>query len=52
MYNTEIKTRFITEFSTNTGRRHVATIMFNAIEPYEVKWNADFCTEVKRNCNL
>lgn len=47
MYNTEIKTRFITEFSTNTGRRHVATIMFNAIEPYEVKWNADFCTRSK-----
>lgn len=44
MYNTEIKTRFITEFSTSTARRHAATVMFNTLEPYEKQWGADFCT--------
>lgn len=47
MYNTEIKTRFITEFSTSTARRHAATVMFNTLEPYEKKWGADFCTRSK-----
>ena len=47
MYNTEIKTRFITEFSTSTARRHAATVMFNTLEPYEKKWGDDFCTRSK-----
>lgn len=47
MYNTETKTRFITEFSTNTGRRNAAVSMFNALEHYEVKWDADVCTRSK-----
>lgn len=47
MYNTEIKMRFITEFSTSTARRHAATVMFNTLEPYEKKWGADFCTRSK-----
>lgn len=47
MYNEEIKTKFITEFSTSTSRRHAATVMFNALEPYEAKWGADFCTRSK-----
>lgn len=47
MYNTELKERFIKDFSTNTGRRHLATVMFNSLEPYEEAWNADFCTRSK-----
>lgn len=47
MYNTEIKTRFITEFSTSEARRHAATVMFNTLEPYEQKWGDDFCTRSK-----
>lgn len=47
MYNGEIKARFIEEFSTSTNRRHIATVMFNTLEPYEAKWSADFCTRSK-----
>lgn len=47
MYNEEIKKRFIAEFSTSTSRRNAAVTMFNAIEPYEKKWSADFCTRNK-----
>ena len=47
MYNAEIKTKFIEEFSASAERRHIAVLMFNAIEPYEIKWNADICTRSK-----
>lgn len=47
MYNTEVKSKFIKEFSTSTGRRHAAVVMFNTLEPYETKWGADFCTRNK-----
>lgn len=47
MYNEKVKSKFIKEFSTNTGRRHVATVMFNALEPYERQWEADVCTKSK-----
>lgn len=44
MYNTEQKENFISEFTTNTGRRNAAVVMFNALEPYEEAWGADVCT--------
>lgn len=47
MYNKELKERFITEFSTNIGRRHTATVMFDALEQQETQWGADICTRSK-----
>lgn len=47
MYNSEVKEKFITEFSTNAGRRHVAVVMFNSLEPFEKNWGADICTRGK-----
>lgn len=44
MFNKELKEGFVSSFSTSIGRRNAAVSMFNAIEPYEVKWNADICT--------
>lgn len=47
MYNAEVKERFISEFSTSTARRHMATVTFNTLEPYEKQWRSDFCTRSK-----
>lgn len=47
MYNTEIKTRFITEVITSASRRNLVTVMFNALEPHEKAWGADICTRNK-----
>lgn len=44
MYNKDIKERFITDFSSNTGRRQVASIMFETLEQYEKEAQSDFCT--------
>lgn len=44
MYNSELKEKFIEEFSTNVGRRHLATVMFNTLESFETEWKADICT--------
>ena len=44
MYNKDTKEKFITEFSTNTGRRQVAYKAFEALEPYEQDAESDFCT--------
>ncbi len=44
MYNAELKEKFISEFSTGLSRREAARATFEAIEPYELGWNADICT--------
>ena len=44
MYNEELKSRFITEFSTSLSRRQVAYRTFELIQPFEEEWDADFCT--------
>ena len=43
MYNAELKTRFISDFSTSVSRRSVALSLFTATEPYESKFNSDIC---------
>lgn len=47
MYNEIQKTIFITELTSNLGRRKVAEQTFDAIEKYEEAWGADFCTRTK-----
>ena len=44
MYNSEVKERFITEFSTSESMRASAYRLFQAFEKYEKKWAADLCT--------
>lgn len=45
MYNEELKTKFIREYTNSISRADACVQAFNAIEPYEAQWNADFCTK-------
>lgn len=45
MYNEELKTRFIQEYTKSISRAEACVQAFNAIEPFEVQWGADFCTK-------
>lgn len=45
MYNEELKTRFIQEYTRSISRAEACVQAFNAIEPFEVQWDADFCTK-------
>ncbi len=44
MYNEEMKSRFIREYTGSLNTANVATTIFNAMEEYEKSWNADLCT--------
>lgn len=44
MYNEELKTKFIREYTTSLTRAEACVQAFNAIEPFEVKWGCDMCT--------
>lgn len=44
MYNEELKTRFIQEYTQSLSRAEACQQAFNAMEPYEEQWGADFCT--------
>lgn len=44
MYNEEIKSRFIDEFTTSESRKRAARLFFNTTEPSEQKLLADICT--------
>lgn len=44
MYNEELKIRFIQEYTQSLSRAETCQQAFNAMEPYEEKWGADFCT--------
>ena len=44
MYNEELKTRFIREYTQSISRAEACQQAFNAVEPYEEKWGADLCT--------
>lgn len=44
MYNEELKTRFISDYTQSINTAHVATSTFNAFAPYEEDWSADLCT--------
>lgn len=45
MYNEELKTRFIRDYTGSLNTANVATTIFNAFEKYEQEWNADLCTK-------
>ena len=45
MYNEELKTRFIQEYTKSISRAEACVQAFNAIEPCEVQWGADLCTK-------
>ena len=45
MYNEELKTRFVQEYTKSISRAEACVQAFNAIEPFEVQWDADFCTK-------
>ena len=47
MYNAELKSRFIKDYTKSINTANVATTVFEAFEPYEVSWNADLCTKNK-----
>lgn len=44
MYNETLKMRFISEYTQKESVAKMYESMFNGIEPWETKWNADFCT--------
>lgn len=44
MYNESLKAKFIEEYTKSMSRYDVCVKAFNAIEPYENDWGADFCT--------
>lgn len=45
MYNADMKTRFIREYTGSLNTAAVAKTVFNAMEKYELDWNADLCTK-------
>lgn len=44
MYNEELKTRFIREYTKSLSRADTCTQAFAAIAPFEERWGADLCT--------
>lgn len=44
MYNENLKTRFIREYTQSLSRAEACKQAFNAMQPYEEAWGADLCT--------
>jgi len=44
MYNEEIKTRFVQQYTSSLATARVCESIFNACEPFEVNWGDDLCT--------
>lgn len=44
MYNEEIKTGFIKQYTKSINTAEVCRQTFNAMQPYEEQWGADLCT--------
>lgn len=45
MYNEELKTRFIREYTKSISMADACVRAFDAMEPYEDEWGVDFCTK-------
>lgn len=45
MYNNELKTKFIRDYTQSINTANVATTVFKAMEPFEEAWQADLCTK-------
>lgn len=48
MYNEILKTNFIREYTNSIKTADACMRVFNAVEKYEIKWNADICTKSER----
>lgn len=44
MYNEELKTRFVKEYTTSVSMAEVCKNVFDVFERYEEEWNDDLCT--------
>lgn len=44
MYNEELKTKFIRDYTQSINTAKMATSIFNSFSPYEECWKADLCT--------
>lgn len=44
MYNEQLKTQFIREYTKSLSMADACVSAFNAAEPFEVQWDADLCT--------
>lgn len=44
MYNEELKTRFIRDYTQSINTANLATSIFNSFSLYEENWQADLCT--------
>lgn len=44
MYNEELKTRFVKEYTTSVSMAEVCKNVFDVFESYEEAWNDDLCT--------
>ena len=44
MYNEELKTKFISQYSEKISTKKTCVSVFTTCEPYEIKKNADVCT--------
>lgn len=49
MYNSELKTRFVRDYTTSVEVAKVCESIFNRFEPYECAWNADLCTKTAQD---
>lgn len=49
MYNEDMKIRFIQDYTNSINTANVCATIFNAVEKYETKWNADICTIDEKN---
>lgn len=47
MYNEEIKSKFIKDYTGSLNTANVATTIFNSFERHEMMWGADLCTRSK-----
>lgn len=45
MYNNELKTKFIGDYTQSINTANVAAAVFTAMEPFEEVWRADLCTK-------
>lgn len=52
MYNKELKTKFINDYTKSPTTRQACISTFNAVEKYELKWGADICTKRKEDLQV
>ena len=52
MYNAELKSRFVKDYTKSINTANVATTVFEAFEPYETSWNADLCTRDREELSM